>query len=88
MKRPLTRRSLTKLLLAAPAALAAGPIACQTASGGRPASQRLTAAQQKRQEALSREVARFKSSIEQLGRMDIAVGSEPAVHFTPLLPKK
>jgi hypothetical protein len=88
MKRRLTRRSLTKILLAAPAALAAGPLACQSASGGRPATQRLTPAQQKQQEALSREVARFKSSIERLDRMDIGIGSEPAMHFTPLLPKK
>jgi hypothetical protein len=87
MKRRLTRRSLAKILLAAPAALAAGPLACQSASGGR-APQRLTAAQQKERESLSREMSRFKQSIERLDRMDIAIGSEPAIHFTPLLPKK
>lgn len=88
MKRRLTRRSLAKLLLASPAAMAVGPLACQSASGGRPASQRLTAAEQKQQEALSRETARFKNSIERIDRMDIGIGSEPAIHFTPLLPKK
>jgi hypothetical protein len=33
-------------------------------------------------------MSRFKQSIERLDRMDIAIGSEPAIHFTPLLPKK
>jgi len=87
MKR-LTRRSLTKILLAAPAALAAGPLGCQSASGGRPAPERLTPAQQKDRENLSREMSRFKRNVERLDRMDIAIGSAPAIHFTPLLPKK
>jgi hypothetical protein len=88
MKHRLTRRSLVKILLAAPPALAAGPLACQSASGGRPAPQRLTPVQQKERENLSREMSRFKESIERLDRMDIAIGGEPAIHFAPLLPKK
>ena len=87
MKRRLTRRALTKILLVAPAALAGGPLACQTTSGGRP-TRRLTAAQQKERDALSREVSRLQKSVERLDQMDIAIGSDPAIHFSPLLWKK
>ena len=86
MKRPLTRRAVTKILLASPAALAGGPLACQSLSG--PPPQRLSPEQQKERQEAARAAARLKASVERLGQMEIPVGSEPAIHFTPLLAKK
>jgi hypothetical protein len=87
-KRPFTRRAIAKILLAAPAALAAGPLACQSAQGPRSANSRLTAAERKRQEDLAQSVSRLKKSVARLGQMEIPIGSEPAIFFTPLVGKK
>lgn len=86
MKHPLTRRAITKILLAAPAALIGGPLACQSVSG--PAPRRLSPAEQKDRQELERSVARLEKSVERLRLMEIPVGSEPAIRFTPLLTKK
>jgi hypothetical protein len=88
MKPRLTRRALTKILLATPVVIASGPIACQTTSGGRSGSQRLSGAEQKDRADLSREVSHLQKGLERLGQMEIPIGSEPAIHFAPLLPKK
>lgn len=86
MKKPLTRRAVTKILLAAPAALAAGPLACQSASGSAP--RRLSPGEEQHREELARSQARLKKSVERLRQMEIALGSEPAIHFTPVLSRK
>ncbi|MGH9368760.1 MAG: hypothetical protein ACRD3M_13925 [Thermoanaerobaculia bacterium] len=87
MTRRLTRRAVTKILVAAPAALAAGPLGCRTAGDSRPA-ERLTPAQKKRRGDLARSVSRLQKSIERLDAMEIPIGSEPATYFAPLLAKK
>ncbi|MGE5277553.1 MAG: hypothetical protein ACM3SU_11205 [Acidobacteriota bacterium] len=86
MKRPLTRRAVTKILLASPVALAGGPLACQSLSG--PAPQRLSPEEQKKRQEAARAADRLSSAAERLRQMEIPIGSEPAVHFTPLLAKK
>jgi hypothetical protein len=88
MKSRLTRRAVTKILIAVPAALAAGPLGCQSTGPGGSAPQRLTPAEQKEREDLGKTTSRLKQSIERLGQMKIPIGSEPAVHFTPLVAKK
>ncbi len=86
MKRPLTRRAVTKILLASPVALTGGSLACQSLSGT--ASQRLSPEEQKRRQQVAGAASRLTSAVERLGQMEIPIGSEPAVHFTPLLAKK
>lgn len=89
MKLTLTRRAVTKILLATPAVLAAGSVACQNGgSGPSSAPEHLTPEQKKVREELSKSVSRLRKSVERLGQMQIPVGSEPAIHFTPLLAKK
>ena len=78
---------MTKLLLAAPAAIAAVPLACQSMGSGS-GNERLTPEQQRHREALSRSVSRLRQSVQRLDQMDIGVGSEPAITFTPLVAKK
>jgi hypothetical protein len=86
MKRPLTRRAVTKILLASPVALAGGPLACQSLSG--PPPQRLSPEEQKHRQNVARAASRLTSSVERLGQMEIPIGCEPAIRFTPLLAKK
>jgi ATP-dependent exoDNAse (exonuclease V) alpha subunit len=89
MRRRLTRRAVTKILLATPAAFAAGPLACQTAGGtAARTSERLSPAEQKERADLARSVSLLKESVGKLDQMEIPVGSEPSFFFTPLLPKK
>ena len=85
----LTRRAVTKILLAAPATLAAGTLGCQsTAGSSRASSHGGSAAEQQHRDDLGRWVSRLKRSTERLGQMEIAIGSEPAIQFTPLLASK
>lgn len=86
MKHPLTRRAVTKILLASPVAIAGGPLACQSLSG--PAPRRLSPEEQKKHQEAVRAADRLSSAAERLRRMEVPIGSEPAVHFTPLLAKK
>jgi hypothetical protein len=82
--KPPTRRSVTKLLLAAPAALAAAPIACQS-TGGAGTPENLTPEQRQQREDLSKSVSRLQQSVQRVGQMQIPVGSEPAIYFSPLV---
>jgi hypothetical protein len=74
--KPTTRRTVTKLLLAAPAALAGGSLACQSLGSSASADE------------VSKSVSHLKQSVEQIEKMDIRVGSEPAITFEPYLAKK
>ncbi len=87
MKHRLTRRAATKILLAAPAALAVGPLACQS-TGASGSEERLSPEQQKEKQDLERSVSRLEKSIQRLDAMEIPIGAEPATYFTPLLAKK
>jgi hypothetical protein len=86
--RPTTRRTVTKLLLAAPAALAGGTLACQSLGSSGSADERLSPEQRRQREAVSKSVSRLKQSVERIEKMDIRVGSEPAITFEPYLAKK
>jgi hypothetical protein len=88
MKRPVTRRTITKILLAAPAALAAGTLGCQSTAGSGGSAARQSPAEQKHREDLARSVSRLKRSIERLDQLEIAIGGEPAMSFEPLLANK
>jgi hypothetical protein len=87
MNRSPTRRTVAKLLLAAPAAAAVAPLACQTA-GPSSAAPRLTPEQKQQQQEIAKTVSRLDKSLERLKAMEIPVGSEPAIHFSPLLARK
>ncbi len=84
----LTRRAVTKILLTAPSALAVGTLGCQSTSGSSRASSRSgSAAQQQHRDDLGEWVSRLKRSTERLDQMEIAIGSEPAIQFAPLIAK-
>lgn len=87
MRHRLTRRAATKILLAAPAALAVGPLACQTA-GPSGSEERLSPEQQKEKQDLAQSVSRLEKSVQRLDAMEIPIGAEPAIYFSPLLAKK
>jgi hypothetical protein len=84
----LTRRAVTKIILAAPAALTAGALACQSTSGSSGASRGGSAAEQQHRDDLGRWVSRLKKCAERLDQMEIAIGSEPAIQFAPLIVAK
>jgi hypothetical protein len=83
----LTRRAVTKIILAAPAALTAGALACQSTSGSSRARGG-SAAEQQHRDDLGRWVSRLKRCAERLDQMEIAIGSEPAIQFAPLIAAK
>jgi hypothetical protein len=83
--KPQTRRTVTKLLLAAPAALAAVPLGCQSTGSSSSGSQHLTPEQRQQREDLSKSVSRLRESVQRVGQMQIPVGSEPAIYFSPLV---
>ncbi|HTO88695.1 MAG TPA: hypothetical protein VMR54_14345 [Thermoanaerobaculia bacterium] len=85
----LTRRAVTKIILAAPAALTMGTMGCQSTSGSSRASSRGgSASQQQHRDDLARWVSRLRRSTERLDQMEIAIGSEPAIQFAPLIAAK
>lgn len=87
MKRT-TRRSVAKMLLAAPAALAAAPIACQSFGSSSSPEERQTPEERQRRQEISKAASRLQASVQRIGQMEIPVGSDPAMIFSPLLPKK
>jgi hypothetical protein len=82
--KPQTRRTVTKLLLAAPAALATVPLGCQSTASSS-AAEHLTPEQRQQREDLSKSVSRLRESVQRVGQMQIPVGSEPAIYFSPLV---
>jgi len=82
-----TRRTVTKLLLVAPAALATAPLACQS-TGGANAPERLTPEQRQQREEVSKSVSRMQESVARVAQMEIPVGSDPAIFFSPLVARK
>ena len=83
-----TRRTLTKLLLAAPAALSVAPLACTSTSGSGGSADRLPPEERKRRDALARATARMQKNVGALAQLELPAGSEPAIHFSPLLTRK
>ena len=83
-----TRRTVTKLLLAAPAALAAASAACTSTSGSGGTSDRLPPAERKHRDDVSRSVAELQKNVATLSQLELPAGSEPAIHFSPLLIRK
>jgi len=88
MKPTPTRRTVTKLLLAAPAALAAASAACTSTSGSADSSERLPPAERKHRDDVARSVSRLRKNVDALSQLAMPAGSEPAIFFTPLLARK
>ena len=63
------------------------PLACQTA-GPSKGAERLTPEQKQQQQEIAKTVSRLDRSLERLKAMEIPVGAEPAIHFSPLLARK
>ncbi|HEY7112873.1 MAG TPA: hypothetical protein VIA45_08070 [Thermoanaerobaculia bacterium] len=83
-----TRRTLTKLLLAAPAALSVAPLACTSTSGSASSADRLPPAERKRRDELARSTAQLQKNVAALAQLELPAGSEPAIYFSPLLTRK
>ena len=79
MNRRLTRRSLARLLAAAPVGLSL------PAAAKRPAGPSWTEAQKK---AIAKGAAELKKATGELHKMEIPIGTEPAFVFSPLVRKK
>jgi len=82
-----TRRTITKLLLAAPAAVSVAPLACTT-TGGASAADRVPPAERQRREDVARSTARLQKNVAALSQVALPAASEPAIHFSPLLIRK
>ena len=85
MSRPMTRRTAAKLLLAAPAAIAAPALVLGEPSAP-PAKSRTLSAAERRQ--LDKSVAQLAGAAEKIRAMKVPIGTEPAFVFRPLLAKK
>ena len=85
MSRPMTRRTAAKLLLAAPAAIAA-PALVLGEPPATPAKSRTLSAAERRQ--LDKSVAQLGGAAEKIRGMKIPIGTEPAFVFRPFLAKK
>ena len=85
MSRPMSRRTAAKLLLAAPAAIAA-PALVLGKPDPAPARARALTAAEKRQ--LDKSIGQLRGAAEKIRKLDIPIGTEPAFVFRPLLAKK
>ena len=85
MSRPMTRRTAAKLLLAAPAAIAA-PALVRGEPPATPTKSRALSAAERRQ--LDKSVAQLAGAAEKIRAMKVPIGTEPAFVFRPLLAKK
>jgi hypothetical protein len=84
MSRPMSRRTAAKLLLAAPAAIAAPALLGEPPTT--PAKSRGLSAAERRQ--LDRSVGQLRGAAAKIRAMKIPIGTEPAFVFRPLPPKK
>ncbi|HZI65179.1 MAG TPA: hypothetical protein VFF17_01305 [Thermoanaerobaculia bacterium] len=85
MSRPMTRRTAAKLLLTAPAALAA-PALVTGEPSATPRRPRSLSASERRQ--LDKSVAQFRTLAAKVRELKIPIGTEPAFVFRPLTSKK
>jgi hypothetical protein len=88
MKPTPTRRTVTKLLLAAPAALAAASAACTSTSASGASSDRVSPAERKHRDDVAQSASRLQKGVDALSQLEMPAGSEPAIHFSPLLTRK
>ncbi|MEO8348410.1 MAG: hypothetical protein ABI610_05815 [Acidobacteriota bacterium] len=80
----MTRRTAAKLLLTAPAALAAPALLGEPAATTR-RSRALSPAERRQ---LDKSVGQLRGAAEKIREMKIPIGTEPAFVFRPLLSKK
>lgn len=85
MSRPMSRRTAAKLLLAAPAALAA-PALVLGEPVKTPARPRTLTAAEKR--LLDKSIGQLRGAAGKIRELAIPIGTEPAFLFRPLVAKK
>ena len=85
MSRPMTRRTAAKLLLSAPAAIAA-PALVFGSPRANPAKPRPLSTAERRQ--LDKSIGQLRGAAEKIRGMKIPIGTEPAFVFRPLIAKK
>ncbi|MDQ5858106.1 MAG: hypothetical protein M3542_07520 [Acidobacteriota bacterium] len=81
----MTRRTAAKLLLTAPAALAAPALVLGEPAATPPRSRALSPAERR---LLDKSVGQLRAAAEKIREMKIPIGTEPAFVFRPLLSKK
>lgn len=84
MSRSMSRRTAAKILLAAPAALAAPALVSGEPEAAR-RSRTLSAAERRQ---LDKSVGQLRGAATKIREMTIPIGTEPAFVFRPLLPRK
>ena len=85
MPSPITRRTAAKLLLTAPAALAAPALVLGEPAAAPSRSRALSPAERRQ---LDKSVGQLKSAAGKIRQLKISIGTEPAFVFRPLASKR
>ncbi len=88
MESRLTRRTVAKLLVVAPASLCLANTACKTGGQERAPEPTARASSEKERRELEKAITQLRKALDGLNKMPIPTGSEPGFVFSPTLPEK